>query len=362
MTIIVCGYTHKVEQKIDFDFAKTVDEIKNEIWEFKDGKIIDANGNILETIPPRKKYERPELNHQNYKLVLDNFYKSTFYLCDSGISVGDNLAYIDNYLKVDTIDLKIYEPSFQGYYFHSYQSVKFERKVAIAFAGNVNLAKLCISYIKDHLTKLRISRSDARPIEYIVRKHCDKNNPLYNNPETTMWDEDLFVDYDESKLYTANQISEFVEHSINAGYERIRKNLSALKRNTNLKEKDIMAEFAVTIFCPYTDKNELYIYRPKFIENEYGVPNGKLIAEKTLLLENQIAVLGTQEITRMLDRQYLALLLDIKDPQKELFDSVNQYIENQIDKCIFNVNLPSYYFEFSQRKDLETISIKKPKP
>ncbi|WP_000152706.1 hypothetical protein [Acinetobacter baumannii] len=359
MTIIVCGYTHKVEQKIDY--AKIAYELENEKWEFKDGKIIDAKGNTLDNIPPQKVYEKPELNHKNYKLVLDNYYKSTFYLCDSGISVGDNLAYIDNYLKVDTIDLKIYEPSFQGYYFHGYHSVKFESKVAIAFAGNVNLAKLCISYIKDHLTKLRISRSDARPIEYIVRKHCDKDNPLYNNPETTMWDEDLFVDYDESKLYTANQISEFVEHSINAGYERIRKNLSELKRNTNIKEKDIIAEFAVTIFCPHKNRNEMYIYRPKFIENDYGVPNGKLIAEKTLLLENQIAVLGTQEITEMLDTQYLALLTDVKDPQEELFTIVNKYIQNQLDKCIFNVNLPSYYFEFSQFKELQTINTKKPR-
>ncbi|MCO8100976.1 hypothetical protein [Acinetobacter indicus] len=353
MTIIVCGYTHKVEQKIDF--AKIANEIENERWEFKDGKIIDAYGNELDDIPPRKKYERPELNHQNYELVLDSFYKSTFYLCDSGISVGDNLAYIDNYLKVDTIDLKIYEPSFQGYYFHSYQSIKFERKVAIAFAGNVNLAKLCISYIKDHLEKLRISRSDARPIEYIVRKHCDKDNPLYNNPESTMWDKDLFVDYNERNLYTANQISEFVEHSINAGYERIRKNLSNLKANTAIREKDIIAEFAVTIYCPSKNKNEIYVYRPKFIENEFGVPNGKLIAEKHLLPEDQIAILGTKAITQDLEQQYSNLLTDIKNPQEELFKSVNQYIKNQISECIFNVNLPSYYFQFDQYKGLTII-------
>lgn len=354
MTIIVCGYTHNLKEKINY--AQIMSELTKPQWSFQDGKIIDADGNELKEIPPHKKYEKPELNNQNYELVLDSFYKSTFYLCDSGISVGNNLAYIDNYLKVDTIDLKIYEPSFQGYYFHSYQSIKFERKIAIAFAGNVNLAKLCISYIKDHIEKLRISLSDARPIEYIVRKHCDKDNPLYNNPDSTMWDEDLFVNYDERNLYTANQISEFVEHSINAGYERIRKNLSELKRNTNLKEKDIIAEFAVTIFCPHKDKNEIYIYRPKFIKNEYGVPNAKLIADKTLLPENEIAVLGTQDITQDLEQQYSTLLSDLRNPQEELFKSVNQYIKKQISECVFNVNLPSYYFQFDQYKGLSTIN------
>lgn len=353
MTIIVCGYTHNLKEKIDY--AQIWADLEKEQWSFRDGKIIDADGNELKDIPTRKKYEKPAINHQNYELTLDTFNKSTFYLCDSGISVGSNLAYIDNYIKVDTIDLKIYEPSFQGYYFHSYQSLKFERKIAIAFAGNVNLAKLCISYIKDHLEKLRISRSDARPIEYIVRKHCDKDNPLYNNPESTMWDEDLFVDYDESNLYTAAQISEFVEHSINAGYERIRKNLGELKRNTTLKEKDIIAEFAVTIYCPAKQKNEIYIYRPKFIENEFGVPNGKLIAEKHLLPEDQIAVLGTQAIYQDLEHQYSSLLTDLKDPQEELFKSVNQYIKKQISECIFNVNLPSYYFQFDQYKGLNII-------
>ena len=362
MTIIVCGYTRNLKEKIDY--TQIMADLKKEQGSFQNVKIIDSEGNELDDIPPKRKYEKPKLNHQNYELTLDDFYKSTFYLCDSGISVGDNLAYIDNYTKVDTIDLKIYEPNFNGYYFHSYQSIKFESKVAIAFAGNVNLAKLCISYIKDHLEKLRISRSDARPIEYIVRKHCDKDNPLFNNPESTIWDENLFVDYDESKLYTAAQISDFIEHSINAAYERIRKNLNALKTNTNIKEKDIIAEFAVTIFCPNKNKNknEIYIYRPQFIENEYSVPNSKLIAEKTLLPENQIAILGTQKITQMLEKQYLTLLTELKNPQKELFNSVNQYIEEQIGQCIFNVNLPSYYFQFSQRKGLETISTNKPRP
>ena len=303
MTIIVCGYTRNLKEKIDFTEIMA-DLKKQKEWSIQNGKIIDSNGNQLDEIPPRKQYEKPDLTHDNYELVLDDFHKSTFYLCDSGISVGDNLAYIDNYFKVESIDLKIYKPSFLEVYFNGYHSVRFNRKVAIGFAGNVNLAKLCISYIKEHLEQLRISRSDARPIEYIVRKHCDKNNPLFNNPESTIWDENLFVDYDESKLYTANQISEFVEHSINSGYERIRKNLSELKINTNIKEKDIIAEFAVTIFCPHKNKNEIYIYRPKFIENEYGVPNGKLIAKKTLLLENQIAVLGTQTITQDLEQKY----------------------------------------------------------
>ena len=39
-----------------------------------------------------------------------------------------------------------------------------------------------------------------------------------------------------------------------------------------------------------------------------------------------------------------------------------KYIENQIGQCIFNVNLPSYYFQFSQYKGLTTISQKKPSP
>ncbi|RLL34863.1 hypothetical protein D9K80_10060 [Acinetobacter cumulans] len=353
MTIIVCGYTRNLNEKINY--AEIMSDLEKEKWSFQDGKIIDANGKKLNDIPPRKKYEKPELNHQNYELILDDFYKSTFYLCDSGISVGNNLAYIDNFFKVDVIDLKIYQPSFHGYYFQGYHSVQFSHKVAIGFAGNVNLAKLCISYIKEHLEQLRISRSDARPIEYIVRKHCDNDNPLYNNPETTMWDEDLFVDYDESKLYTANQISDFIEHSINAGYERIRKNLSELKRNTTIREKDIIAEFAVTIYCPFKQKNEIYIYRPRFIENEYGVPNGKLIAEKMLLPENEIAILGTQAITSDLNQQYSSLLTNLKNPQKELFESVNQHIKNQISECIFNVNLPSYYFQFDQRRGLTVI-------
>lgn len=360
MTIIVCGYTRNLKEKINY--AEIMADLQKEEWSFQDGKIIDANGSELDEIPPRKQYERPELNHQNYELILDDSYKSTFYLCDSGISVGDNLAYIDNYFKVDTIDLKIYEPSFQRYYFHSYQFVKFQRRVAIGFAGNVNLAKLCISYIKDHLEKIRISCTNNDPIEYIIRKHCDQHNPLEQNAHCNMWDTDLFVDYNECQLYTANQISEFIEHSINAGYERIRKHLSELKRNTNIKEQDIIAEFAVTIYCPSQQKNEIYIYRPKFIENEFGVPNGKLIAEKMLLPENEIAILGTQAITQNIKTQYLALLTDLKDPQKELFNSVNQYIENQIGQCIFNVNLPSYYFQFSQYKGLTTISQKKPSP
>lgn len=354
MTIIVCGYTHNLKEKINY--AQIMSELTKHQWSFQDGKIIDANGNELKEIPPYKKYEKPELNNQNYELVLDEFDKSTFYLCDSGISVGNNLAYIDNYIKVDVKDLKIFEPSFLEVYFNGYHSVRFSRKVAIGFAGNVNLAKLCISYIKEHLEQLHISRSDARPIEYIIRKHCDKDNPLFNNPESTIWDKNLFVDYDESKLYTADQISNFIEHSINAGFERIRKNLSELKRQTTIKEKDIIAEFAVTIFCPNKNKNEIYIYRPKFIENEYGVPNGKLIAEKTLLLENQIAILGTQDITQTLKEQYSELLSDLKKPQEELFKSVNQYIKNQILACAFNVNLPSYYFQFDQYKGLTTIN------
>lgn len=353
MTIIVCGYTRNLKEKIDY--TQIISDLEKEEWSFQNGKIIDANGNELNNIPPRKKYERPELNHQNYELTLDDFYKSTFYLCDSGISVGNNLAYIDNYFKVDTIDLKIYEPSFLEVYFNGYHSVRFNRKVAIGFAGNVNLAKLCISYMREHLEQLRISRSNAQPIEYIVRKHCDKDNPLFNNPESTIWDENLFVDYKESKLYTAAQISDFIEHSINAGYERIRKNLGELKRNTTIREKDIIAEFAVTIFCPSKNKNEIYVYRPKFIENEFGVPNGKLIADKTLLSENEIAVLGTQDITPDLEQQYSTLLFDLKNPQEELFESVNQYIKNQISECIFNVNLPSYYFQFDQYKGLTTI-------
>ena len=88
MTIIVCGYTHNLKEKIDY--AQIWSDVKKEQWSFQDGKIIDANGNELADIPSRKKYERPELNHQNYELTLDNFYKSTFYLCDSGISVGNN--------------------------------------------------------------------------------------------------------------------------------------------------------------------------------------------------------------------------------------------------------------------------------
>ena len=353
MTIIVCGYTRNLKEKINY--AEIMADLQKEEWSFQDGKIIDANGSELDDIPPRKKYERLELNHQNYELILDDSYKSTFYLCDSGISVGNNLAYIDNYIKVDVVDLKIFEPSFLEVYFNGYHSVRFSSKVAIGFAGNVNLAKLCISYIKEHLEQLRISRSDARPIEYIIRKHYDKDNPLFNNPESTIWDESLFVDYDESKLYTADQISSFIEHSINAGYERIRKHLGELKRNTNLKEKDIVAEFAVTIYCPAKHKNEIYIYRPKFIENEFGVPNGKLIADKTLLSDNEIAVLGTQDITQDLKQQYSTLLSDLKKPQEELFESVNQYIKNQISECIFNVNLPSYYFQFDQNNGLTII-------
>ena len=94
---------------------------------------------------------------------------------------------------------------------------------------------------------------------------------------------------------------------------------------------------------------------PKFIENEFGVPNGKLIAEKHLLPEDQIAVLGTQAIYQDLEHQYSSLLTDLKDPQEELFKSVNQYIKKQISECIFNVNLPSYYFQFDQYKGLNII-------
>ncbi len=351
MTIIVCGYTRNLKEKINY--AEIIADLNKMDWSFQNSKIISADGNELVDIPPQKKYKTPKINHKNHELSLDDFYKSTFYLCDSGISVGNNLAYIDNYFKVDTIDLKIYEPHFQGFYFHSYQSVRFERKIAIGFAGNVNLAKLCISYIKDHLEKLKIScTTDNDQIEYVIRKHCDKHNPLEHNAHCTTWEKDLFVDYNEHLLYTANQISEFIEHSINAGYERIRKNLGELKRNTTITEKDIIAEFAVTIYCPAKQKNEIYIYRPKFIENEYGVPNGRLIAEKELLDENQIAILGTKEIAINLHQSYKSLLTELKEPQQEIFQLVNEYIKNQINNCIFNVNLPSYYFQFDQWKGL----------
>ncbi|WP_104473341.1 hypothetical protein [Acinetobacter indicus] len=353
MTIIVCGYTHKLKEKIDY--AQIWSDVNKEQWSFQDRKIIDADGNELADMSRRKKYERPELNHQNYELVLDDYYKSTFYLCDSGISVGNNLAYIDNFFKVESIDLKLYQPYFVGEYFHSYNSVYLTRKVAIGFAGNVNLAKLCIAYIREHLEQLRISCKDFHPIEYNIRKHCDKNNPLEVNSDTTGWDESLFGNYNEKILYTGEQVSEFIEHSINAGYERIRKNLSNLKANTAIREKDIIAEFAVTIYCPSKNKNEIYVYRPKFIENEFGVPNGKLIAEKHLLPEDQIAILGTKAITQDLEQQYSNLLTDIKNPQEELFKSVNQYIKNQISECIFNVNLPSNYFQFDQYKGLTII-------
>ena len=70
MTIIVCGYTRNLKEKINY--AEIMADLQKEEWSFQDGKIIDANGSELDDIPPRKKYERLELNHQNYELILDD--------------------------------------------------------------------------------------------------------------------------------------------------------------------------------------------------------------------------------------------------------------------------------------------------
>ena len=97
-----------------------------------------------------------------------------------------------------------------------------------------------------------------------------------------------------------------------------------------------------------------------------GSGSGKTVLVKQIVMldniqKGNIEILGknisnlTLKQTQDLKQQYSTLLSDLKKPQEELFESVNQYIKNQISECIFNVNLPSYYFQFDQNNGLTII-------
>ena len=57
MTIIVCGYTRNLKEKIDY--TQIMADLKKEQGSFQNGKIIDSEGNELDDISPKRKYEKP---------------------------------------------------------------------------------------------------------------------------------------------------------------------------------------------------------------------------------------------------------------------------------------------------------------
>lgn len=318
MTLIFAGYCY--ERELTFGFGTT---------------------SVEGTDPPAKRKLEPG--------------SDLYFACDTGISEASGRPILNSFLKVKTLPLKIWRPNFIDVYFDDYVQIFLESTVTIAFAGSTLFADLAFGFIQEHLGKLRVSYTknddpdSANTYKFIIRKHCDQENPFYR-PGVTTYDLDFFTSYRAEGLYTPGEIAEFINHCMNGAIKQATKNHPDL----SLFHARMQAEFAVGIYCPKSRKNLLYYYAMDFIEND-GIIN-EVKMRYRLINPDELVVMGVRQYETQAKQVMLDAINNGEKVELKMFDFLNDCITQRNSEGKHDISRPSYLYIFeSSRTHLERI-------
>lgn len=276
-----------------------------------------------------------------------------FAVSDSVITVnGTNgeTPLLSGLRKIHSVAIKFWKPYFVGGYFRDYLEVASTSECFVAFAGSTLTATHALDIISEHLGKLHISykRKPGRfePGTYVVQRHCEYND-IRDTQEVIRWDEDMFMPPDLATLFTADYVSEVIEHSINVALKSAKR-----YRLTRQALALMKTDFAAGLHCPVTETYRLFEYRMKERQNAEGVI--EVFTEREEVPDGRVAVLGMRDAFELRAQEaYDSAVREGTSTGAELFRFLNAAIDEVAQQKSFAIDRPSVH------KKLERGSVKK---
>ncbi|SFK78857.1 hypothetical protein [Azotobacter beijerinckii] len=277
-----------------------------------------------------------------------------FAVADSSITAPNSngkQTILGGFRKIYPVEIKVWEPFFNGVYFRGYLEVHYEAECFVAIAGSTLTAQHVLNLISEHLRKIRISYERAKelltPGKYVLIRHCQRNE-LEVNQGIDEWAEDMFTPNDYIDLVTASDIAKIVEYSINEALTSARK-----YKIDEQSLKAMYSEFAVGIYCPKEKNHQLFVFRMKNRINAEGLL--EVYAAKERIEEGRVAVLGMKSEFEVMAQDAMQTAIEEEiSPSRKFFDFINKAIDKVRDNGSFAIDRPSVCKVF-QEGQLKTV-------
>ncbi|MBY5938792.1 hypothetical protein [Marinobacter nauticus] len=274
-------------------------------------------------------------------------------LKDSGLFVAGDSAItapgsngkktlLGGFRKSYEVPIKVWQPYFNGPYFHAYNKTYYESSCFIAIAGSTLTAQHVLNTIYEHLTKLRISYEYDQygsNGKYSIIRHCQRNI-LESGQGVDQWDDELFIERDYDGLVSADVIAKQIEYSI-------RESLRSAKEY-KLDENSLrgmFTEFAAGIYCPKDKLHRLFTYRMKLEISDEGLYELKIDANE--VPKGNVAVLGMRKQFEERAQSILSECISKGDsPAERIFEFINEAIDEVRSSGGGEIDRPSYLKNF----------------
>jgi hypothetical protein len=261
-----------------------------------------------------------------------------FAVSDSNITIpglcGSRKVLVNNFEKVSEISIKVKSPNFLGGQFNNYLDCRSQRSCFIAFAGSSTLvAERLINEIRQHLANLYTTYEDD---EYKIAMSCEKNRHI---KQGYLYDTSMFQYHhlDLNKLLSAEYLLDVVNHSINAGLDKAKKN-----DVMNKAFEDFHVELILGVRCPRNQDFRLYEYEIKRNNEDVGIVTQVEIPVK------KVAVIGRKKkYAEKALSHFTNAIENGKDTAKEMHDFLAKAIKEENEILDYSIGKPCVLYTFN---------------